>query len=430
MQEEIQVKKPTWTNPFNKEIFSDETEIAYYKSVLEEEICSSLLLGSFSDDGNYSVSKDILVELVDVNKYIEEVVEGTYHLTAKIKSDQSFSLKFTLSFQIDNEAKKKTALLKVVENFKNMDGSFVIPITTTVARYKDDDDIYFLQKVAKVFHIYDKRNGEGREEENDEIILKIKELLAKYKTYKNSFAETNEHLSSFYIDNILASLKSHPCKFSEFILRKYQLILEANKNLFGKPSFYRKIRFELDKLISENIKLCDNEMLSKVLIQHKAEFLSAKKGFDEALLKSAEKKAEKKADAKKAAAKAQSDSKSGGKAKAKAKAKAKSATEEAKKADQFFDYSKMEKQTLHFETKPVQIERKIILPKTQKQETNNALKDACIMSILNFSNQIKDIVSSTLSAQESVLKNANDKITEQPKINKVLSNNSFEQTFG
>ncbi len=390
IEEEVEVKKHTWTNPFNKEIFSDETEIAYNKCILEEEICSSLLLGSFNDDGNYSISKDILIELVDVNKYIEEAVEGIYHLTAKIKSDQSFSLRFTLSFQVDAENKKKTALLKLIENFKNIDENLTLPITTTVARYRDDDDIYFLQKVAKVFHIYDKRDGDGREEKNDEIILKIKELIAKYKSYKSSFSETNEHLSSFYIDNILASLKSHPCKFSEFILRKYLTIFEANKNLFGKPNFYRKIRFELDKLISENIKLCDNEILVKSLQQHKAEFLSAKKGFDEALLKSQDKKQEKKVEIKKPAAKSQSPSKGGGKSKAKAKAKAKSAAQQTKKADQFFDYSKMEERTLHFETKPIQIERKSISTKTQqKQEIKHEVQNISLLKALQNNTMVE-----------------------------------------
>ena len=83
IQEEIEVKKQTWTNPFSKEIFSDATEIAYNKSVLEEEILENLLLGSFSDDGNYSINKDILIELVSVNKYIEEV--GAMNIFFKIK---------------------------------------------------------------------------------------------------------------------------------------------------------------------------------------------------------------------------------------------------------------------------------------------------------------------------------------------------------
>ena len=329
--ENIEVKKQIWKDHLSGEEYSDPLDILYYKNTLNEEKYSNLLLGSFNAEGNYSIEKELLQELINVNKFITDNVEGVYHLTAKTTSPE-FDLHFLLKIKNDDENNKKIASLILLEPFKGLDEQTLSEFATTIARYRDENDIYFMPKVAKVFHIFDKRDEDGRESENDEILLNVLKSKKQLKMLKNKLAESNEYLSQYYIDNVIAILKKYPGKYSEYILRKYDMLLLEHKGNLNKKNYYKMLRLELDKLLMASRHMCDNPDLLKALGEQKQIFVNNMDKFEETL-KAPPIAAPKKEEAKKSAAKAAPAKKAA--AKKKSAAKKKAAPAKKKVAPQF-----------------------------------------------------------------------------------------------
>ena len=108
MQEQekvVEVKKETWKDPLTNFVYDDAIDIAYFKCMQYEDKCANLLLGDFTSDGNYSINKSILQELLNVNKFITDNFDGLYYLTAKSKIEVDFELKFTLKIAKENDKK-------------------------------------------------------------------------------------------------------------------------------------------------------------------------------------------------------------------------------------------------------------------------------------------------------------------------------------
>ena len=282
--EETQVKvepeKIIWKNHLTGEEYSNSLDISYYQNFLKDEKYSNLLLGNFNKDGNYSIDVEILKELVAVNKYITEVVDGTYLLTAKTASGSDFDLNFLLKIKKQDD-ERKIAILILLEKFVSGDNLHSTTLNTVVARYRDEDDIYFLSKVAKAFHIFDKRNEDGREKENEEILKNILALKKSMLLLKKKLAENDEYLSQYYIDSILALLKANPGQFSEYVLRKYAIALENNKANFGKANYYKLLRLELDKILNSAKKSCDNPEILKAIETQRKAFIDAYNKFED-----------------------------------------------------------------------------------------------------------------------------------------------------
>ena len=152
------------------------------------------------------------------------------------------------------------------------------------------------------------------------------------KLLNSKLSDSNEYLSQYYIDNVLAILKKNPGKYSEYILRKYQILLEEQKSNINKKNYYKLLRLELDKLLNSAKHICDNPDLLKELNEQKQIFVENLNKFEETIISpvaAAPKKEEaKKPAAKKAAASAPK------KAVAKKKAAVKKAGAAKKKAAQ------------------------------------------------------------------------------------------------
>ena len=255
--------------------------LKYYKNQLKDEKYQNELLGNFNSDAAYSIDKELLQELIDVNKYIIDNVDGVYYLVAKTL-DMEF--KFLLKFKTDEKSGKKIATLTLIEDFTSVDENIFQEFHTVIARYCDENDMYFMQKVAKVFHIFDKRDEDGKEKENEEILKNVLKLKKQLKKLKINIVETNEYLSKYYLDSVIAAFKKYPCPFSEYMLRQYAILLEQQKNNINKKNYYKILRIELDKLIEASKKLCDEPDLLKALATQKQIFANNFDKFEDNLL--------------------------------------------------------------------------------------------------------------------------------------------------
>ena len=127
-------------------VLTDLCDIAYYKIKQHDQIIENILLGQFNQDGHYFIDKPLLLELVKIKKYVLEHYDNKYILTTKIS--EFGELKFTILIE-QLEQDKLTATLRFIEIItKEDDGEEREILRTIVAKYKDDNDQYFLEKVS------------------------------------------------------------------------------------------------------------------------------------------------------------------------------------------------------------------------------------------------------------------------------------------
>lgn len=251
-------EKTEHLNRESLEILTDSINIAYYKILQLEQAVEDKLLGSFDKNGDYSISKDILQEFVVAKKYIKHSKDNQYILAAPTK-DGFNELLFAL--QIESENGIKTAIMRFVEvsaSFNNEKGI----IRINVARYKDNDDIYFISKVKKIFNIVD--DSDGKEIDNEEFVKIVLKKFKEYAILEKELFKT-EKLDKEYIYEIIAFLKGYPGKHSEYILRHYENYLEEYKHIAEKPGYYKNLRKKLDKLINQTRQKNGDSEIDKVV---------------------------------------------------------------------------------------------------------------------------------------------------------------------
>lgn len=294
-------------------------DISFYMCDQNDEVLRNLLLGKFTKEGKYSIDRDYLIELVKIKKTIAEKKENVYLLKAKLLE---IELKFTLTIE-NFEQDKKIATLCFVEVNNKIDDTKEV-LKTIVARYKDDADIYFLEKAFKVFNVKTQEGIDGddiNEEELSNILRRYKEMLM----LRKKRVESLDYICNTYIDQVLSILRRYPSKFSEYVLRKYgEKLLEFNDG-FGKLLYFVKMKNMLDKIIAGAILEQRDPTVAMLLEKAKSEFVENYKTMHKELLAEQEKapapkKTEEKA---KAASGSSGGAKKGGKAKKKAAAKAK-----------------------------------------------------------------------------------------------------------
>lgn len=259
--------KETYFNRDTMEILTDSLDISYYKNLQQDEIVDSFLLGEFDSLGNYIINKDILLELVAVKKTIKESKENRYILSAKVK--EGFD-NFVFTLQIDDEGSQKIAALRLIENDTKPNGVKEI-LKTSIGRYKDDNDVYFMTKVKKIFNIVE-GEAEGKDLNNEEFLKIVLKKLQIFKTLKKHEGEFEENAKN-YIESVVAILKNNPGKFSEYVLRKYGIMLDDMKELIGKPKYYKTIKMKLDKLINESKKVIKDTAVNALIDEARKQFL-------------------------------------------------------------------------------------------------------------------------------------------------------------
>jgi hypothetical protein len=252
MDQETEVKEvkkqERYINRDIKEVLTDSLDIAYYRALQNDEIIENLLIGGFNELGEYNIDKPYLLELVSVEKIIKEKFDDKYILAA-VSREGYPELKFTLKIETNEAEKKKTAVLKYIETNTKADGKNKELLKTVVARYKDEDDIYFMIKVRKVFHILEKEDELGRDIKNEEVLILILKRWQELKRLKINRKMGKEIIDKEYIDTILEILKNNPGRFSNYVLRRYALLLVEMQSMLGKSDYYSILKARLDRIL-------------------------------------------------------------------------------------------------------------------------------------------------------------------------------------
>lgn len=324
MEEVLQEEKFEYVNRETGLVLTNPVDIAYYKSIQNDEIIDNGLLGSFTKEGKYSIEKRFLRELVEIRKYVVESFEYRYVLNTILGGDE---LRFTLVIEDLISEEKKLATLRFIETVRKEDGSEEL-LKTIVATYKDDPDIYFVKKAFKVFNIVEKDEVEGKSD--NEELLSILNRFKEIKSLKAKRISMLDFISSAYVDEILAILRANPCKFSEFVLRKYGESLVLLKNKITSENYYILVKRMLDKILDGAKVQLKDENLSSQILKAKQNYVNNYKNLHEELT-AAPKQEEIKKENK--SSEAAPKSSGGGGAKKKASPKVKSAGKKpAKKA--------------------------------------------------------------------------------------------------
>ena len=252
-------EKIEYKNRETGEILTEPVSISYYKSLQNDQIIENFLLGDFDKAGKYIIEKKYLIELVKLKKYVYDSLDNKYILKSMLE-DKEF--KFTLVIDSDENENKKVATLRLIELCNKEDDSQEI-LKTIVATYKDDDDIYFLKKVYKVFNIFEKSSiGDNIDEEEMLNILNRYRMLKTLRTKRTAMLD---HISSAFVDEILAILRANPSKFSEYVLRQYGNGLLKLKDKFSHEDYYILIKKMLLSIINGAIHEQKDPNVSKLL---------------------------------------------------------------------------------------------------------------------------------------------------------------------
>ena len=325
MEEVLNEEKIEYVNRETGLVLTNSVDIEYYKTIQNDTIIENGLLGSFTKEGRYSIEKKFLIELVKIKKFVVESFEYKYVLNSILEDKE---LTFTLVIEDSISEEKKVATLRFIEKIIKEDGSEEL-LKTNVATYRDDPDIYFVKKAFKVFNIVEKSDVEGKS--NEEELLSILNRFKEIKILKAKRISVLDYISSAYIDTILAVLRANPCKFSEFVLRKYGEGLVSLRDKISADNYYILVRRMLDRILDgAKVQLKDERILAQIL-KAKQNFVNSYKNLHEELTAAPKKEELQKQKQNSSAEPAQKPS--GGGAKKKASPKVKSAGKKpAKKA--------------------------------------------------------------------------------------------------
>ena len=277
MEEVLNEEKIEYVNRETGLVLTNSVDIEYYKTIQNDTIIENGLLGSFTKEGRYSIEKKFLIELVKIKKFVVESFEYKYVLNSILEDKE---LTFTLVIEDSISEEKKVATLRFIEKIIKEDGSEEL-LKTNVATYRDDPDIYFVKKAFKVFNIVEKSDVEGKS--NEEELLSILNRFKEIKILKAKRISVLDYISSAYIDSILAVLRANPCKFSEFVLRKYGEGLVSLRDKISADNYYILVRRMLDRILDgAKVQLKDERILAQIL-KAKQNFVNSYKNLHEEL---------------------------------------------------------------------------------------------------------------------------------------------------
>lgn len=232
----------------------DEDEIRTFRVSQTRDVALNYLLGDYDEQGNYIISQDILHSLVNLNKRIDNGFGEVIFLESIYKFEQKGALRFSLSF-VSAENNQQTAVLRVLEQIKKLNGYVINTHSYVVATYTDVNDENFLSKVYKVFHIL-KDEGEGKDD--PELVKAIIMRIRLVQVYQEFMLEGLQEIEKQYFLSRIELLKDP--KYEKILNEFARLRAKAGQFYDENHALYYLFQNQLLDMALENMQYMDNEL--------------------------------------------------------------------------------------------------------------------------------------------------------------------------
>lgn len=253
----LTAKKMQVSYEYKGKTYDDQDMIAYFKHENYIHKVENKLLGDFDESGKYTIPNELLKVFLNLRKQIVKKDKQIYFLKS-VCGKEVFEFKLEIGVVSKGES---FAQLYLIEKAHNIVGDEKFEIITPVIFYTDDADVYFENKIKKIFNILSDDEVEGRMKENETIALVLMEKI-KFcgKVYERYLLESRLR-DKIYIEKLLRILASDQIvgprvlKKYEELLKKYEKVLSpANKN------YYRVLKQLLDSILIEEEKNTSKEV--------------------------------------------------------------------------------------------------------------------------------------------------------------------------
>lgn len=217
-----------------------DTELCH--EYLSYEIFANNLIGEYAENGEYVIKDEYKDILVGCAKVIKENSDNEYKLEATIS-------KFNLSFilQLKKENKDLVSELFLIEEIKSDNLDFCHTHKTFIGEYRDEDNIYYMQKMFKAFNIYKKDDNKIKDFNQEDYAVKLSEKLKNNKLMQEDITTYAKDYYKEYIKNVIKVLEGTE-PGGKFVLKKFSEYLKSI-NFDKEKGDYYKAMIRLKQLI-------------------------------------------------------------------------------------------------------------------------------------------------------------------------------------
>lgn len=236
--------KKVFVSPFEEVKVNGDDNIKYFRDYLKNVEIKNKLLGAFDEYGEYKIVESLKKELSSCEKGIISKNDKEIVAKAEIKE-------FTLDFVIEIEIveREKTASLYLIENIKSLNEDFSKKIKIFISSFTDFNDIYYEEKLYKLYHLHDK-SGQQKDYDKEKNAPNVYDKLKLQKQLYDILLRDSDEISKLYLQKMILILEKSG-KEGEYLLRRYREFLEQNQDKFqkGDKGYYVKLKNVLDEIM-------------------------------------------------------------------------------------------------------------------------------------------------------------------------------------
>lgn len=271
---------------------TDSTEIMQLKAIRKSDIINSRLLGDFDEYGVYSIDKNIVVELVRINKRLTHQNEfGTF--AEAVVGDHVFHFRMTPTKKVQN---KLVSQLELLEEIYHANGYIIDTRTTLLATYALEPVSNFDELARNMFHISVSDDTDFGDTGDGNGVLKpeeaeyIKHRLAYLQAMDLVSSNLYEKLEEAYFNKRIKILNNVP--EAAVVLAEYKKQYSKIEHFFVNNSKhkYRAMNDLLTSIIEgvKGEKLRKNEKYREQMKEANRIYLKTVKQIDESVRRSME----------------------------------------------------------------------------------------------------------------------------------------------
>ena len=223
----------------------------YQKFLRNNNIDQFGLLGNYNKDDVYVIPREIIDELIKINKKVVSYKQEGIKCEASL---EDITLKFVIKFYVGEKKDIKYSSLYLLEEYENLNKK--VSLETFLVNFHDTDDSFYFDKLKKVFNLYTKDESEGKDIKNSSssLIKIIKEKKSFAKKLINEIAIEDRK----YIIDVIKILKQSG-EYGVFIQRLLKDEMSKIKHNKTSTAYWVELKGKLDMILFEHYDKCPEE---------------------------------------------------------------------------------------------------------------------------------------------------------------------------